>query len=443
MSALFLGRALAELLPSARLARLLLYSHASLAALLLAVGLSSRFAVLLLACVGVGFFKDWSASSRISLTHAKENPGSKSADARRSLLGSSFAMIIVGFLYRENARLPALYPCALCGLCFLAVALRSSRAQPAQRKTKFSALSHHSSEPPPASDKLAGKPVLLSDVPEAAVPQRYVAMWGSLAAAHARFVATLNWRRANGMDDLLSHPQPFFAEVLQFYPHAIHGRSLDGCAVLYEVLGKVRTAELSKRGASATDILWHMLLRNEFVFQRVLGPEGCIMTVVDVKDVRVADISVDVISFLKQSTEVMDLHYPNRVRRLVICNAPYWFSSVWGMVASILPESVRRKISIIADVRGLDAFIAPEERPAQYGGTGVDLGCSPEHLQFLALPQGWGSEAPVRSDRSDRSEARSEARSEDAREEGGRAGWLEPLMGRRGAQSQAYLGEKN
>jgi hypothetical protein len=48
-----------------------------------------------------------------------------------------------------------------------------------------------------------------------------------------------------------------------------------------------------------------MILRNEFVFQRCMDDsEGRIMTVIDVQGVKVADITVDVLSFLKQSTEV-------------------------------------------------------------------------------------------------------------------------------------------
>jgi hypothetical protein len=40
-----------------------------------------------------------------------------------------------------------------------------------------------------------------------------------------------------------------------------------------------------------------------------------VMTVLDVKDIRFMDITSDVISFIKQSADIMDNYYPGRVRR--------------------------------------------------------------------------------------------------------------------------------
>lgn len=70
----------------------------------------------------------------------------------------------------------------------------------------------------------------------------------------------------------------------------------------------------------------------------------------------------------------------------MICNVPYWFSSIWGVVARlvlcivlvvcircdadescdlciyrVLPPSIRSKICIMSGVDGLAEFIAPEE----------------------------------------------------------------------------------
>ena len=43
-------------------------------------------------------------------------------------------------------------------------------------------------------------------------------------------------------------------------------------------------------------------------------PMGKMMTVLDVKGVSVSDITTDVISFIKQSTEIMDNYYPGTAR---------------------------------------------------------------------------------------------------------------------------------
>jgi hypothetical protein len=89
-------------------------------------------------------------------------------------------------------------------------------------------------------------------------------------------------------------------------------------------------------------------------------------------------------SFIKDSAVIMDAHYPGRVSRLVIANAPFWFYSVWSkVIARVLPESVTKKISIISGVDGLAEFIEPDQRPGDYGGTGKPLGQSEEHLKFV------------------------------------------------------------
>jgi hypothetical protein len=168
------------------------------------------------------------------------------------------------------------------------------------------------------------------------------------------------------------------------------------------------------------------------------------MTVVDVSGVSVTDISTDVISFIKQSSEIMDNHYPGRVARLVICNAPSFFYSVWAVIARVLPDSVRKKISIINGTNGLDKFIDPANRPVEYGGTGVPLGQAPEHKAFVQIARNWelgrledglgktgrgrGREdihgrrrRSLRSHRRERSYEESEGEEEEGGEDGGRA----------------------
>jgi hypothetical protein len=240
---------------------------------------------------------------------------------------------------------------------------------------------------------------------------------GNVARATKMYGRTLQWRKENDLDTILSIRQDHFHEIIKYYPHAIHGRSRDGCVVLYEILGRAQPKELEKvNGLTFDQLVWHFVLRNEYVFQKICTREECLrwdvcrddeerdlaenippelegkgklMTVLDVKGIRIADITVDVISFIKKSSEIIDSHFPFRVQRLVICNAPSWFSSVWTMVARVLPDSVRKKISIIHGVDGLNAVIDPSQRPEEYGGTDVPLGQSPEMLGFVALEKGW------------------------------------------------------
>lgn len=46
---------------------------------------------------------------------------------------------------------------------------------------------------------------------------------------------TLKWRIENNINNIITTPQPYFYELLQYYPHYIHGRSKEKAVVCYEV----------------------------------------------------------------------------------------------------------------------------------------------------------------------------------------------------------------
>jgi hypothetical protein len=222
------------------------------------------------------------------------------------------------------------------------------------------------------------------------------------------------------VDNLLQRPQKNVDHILKCYPHGLHGRSKDGCLVVYELIGQGNSRELVAGGVTPDDLLWHFNFRNEFIFKHLrtynnkgvlsavppIGPEGSqdegvpverLLTVIDVKGIKISDISSDVLSFMQKSSEVIDAYYPpGMVSRLVICNAPIWFSSAWGMIAKVLPESVNNKVITVARLSDLDKFIDPSQRPVSYGGTDPNpMGQSPDHLSFLRAIKSAGSETPV------------------------------------------------
>jgi len=237
---------------------------------------------------------------------------------------------------------------------------------------------------------------------------------GNQEKARTMFHKMLLWRRQNSLDEitklcmvteLLKPPKvpqslETFNSILKYYPHAIHGYALDGCSVVYEILGRANPSQLRKEGVSIDQLAWHFVLRNELVFQlqrqRRQGNSGwdgvCrMMTVLDVQGISMGSVTSDVISFIGRSGEIMDNYYPEQVTRLVICNSPRWFSTVWAAtIARVLPDSVRKKIDIVQDTAmGLDKYIDRSQRPKAYGGHDVDLGEAAGHRAFLNLAQDW------------------------------------------------------
>lgn len=80
------------------------------------------------------------------------------------------------------------------------------------------------------------------------------------------------------------------------------------------------------------------------------------MTVIDVGGIGITSLTTDVIGFIQKSGEMIDNYYPEQVSRLVICNAPMWFSSIWGVIAKVLPEAVKKKVDILYDMKGLSQY---------------------------------------------------------------------------------------
>lgn len=241
-----------------------------------------------------------------------------------------------------------------------------------------------------------------------ALPPAFLAMCkGDEAKARVAYARTLLWRQQNRVDEVLSLPQPTFYQIIESFPHAIHGRSREGCVVVYEKLGQSKPLALRDQAISPENLVEHFIMRNEFVQQRLAAPsdgesesEGAsgsgsskgpvrLMSVLDVAGISVGDITTDVLAFLRISGQVVDSHYPGMVARLVICNAPSWFWTVWSMIARVLPESTRDSIVIIGDAQGLDQYVDPSQRPAEYGGTDVPLGQAPEFLEFCEIAREW------------------------------------------------------
>ncbi len=242
---------------------------------------------------------------------------------------------------------------------------------------------------------------------EGALPDTFLAMCkGNEKKARKAYARTLLWREENRIDEILSLPQPTFYQILELFPHAIHGKTRDGCVVVYEKLGMAKPIQLRDQGITPENLTEHFVLRNEFVLQRcgatnsTVGegenlPRTRIVSVLDVKGIAVADITTDVLAFLRISGQVVDHHYPGYVAKLIICNAPSWFWTVWGMIARVLPESTRESIQIIGDCSALDQYIDAAMRPEEYGGTDVPLGQRVEFTSFVELGQGWENEGYV------------------------------------------------
>lgn len=330
------------------------------------------------------------------------------------------------------------------------------------------------------------------------VPLNFLsACYGDLAKARKMYGRMLAWRKKYNVDEIFAIPQPCFDNVVRYYPHAIHGHSLDGCTVVYELLGKGNAGALKATGISMDELVWHFNLRNEHIFKRLATDEGVqeavskavpgaiqptpfpykrgpiptegvmkttvprLMAVIDVQGISMSSITTDVLAFIQKNGETIDLYYPEQVARLVVCKAPRWFSAIWSVIARVLPEAVQKKVDILYDAKGLDKYIHPSQRPAEYDGTDVPLGSWYGHRSFLQLSEDWkkqeedylalhqkdasavGGKENKASTMAGNGTKKADKSVGESSEKRGIFGWIRSKLSGGDAQREAFLGEKN
>ena len=395
-----------------------------------------------------------------------------------------FVPLLVGFTYSTaiTARNPPFLLCSTFGiLCFLC-ALRFLWLETSCFSACYSNIDEFAKRETDNSCgdekgySTAGNFNSLDGVTEDSVhpPENFMKVCGDdEAAAKKMFFNTLKWRAKERMDEIVEIPQnpDTFANILKYYPHGFQGRTLEGAAVVYELLGKASASQLSSHGITPQNLLRHFLLRNEFIHTkcsknyrdgaldesqgRIVSdddePVTQLMSILDVNGVGFYSVNTDVISYIKISSEIMDAHYPNVVVRLAVINSPSWFYTIWSGIARVLPESVKKKVVFINNMKDLDEYIDPSMRPPEYGGTGCKLGESADNKEFLNLPKHWAEieAASIESQLPPQDvvvEKREEV--EDTYEKKSMGDWLQGFIRRDNNHGsvnkiEAYMGERN
>jgi len=225
----------------------------------------------------------------------------------------------------------------------------------------------------------------------AAVWDRFVrATGGDEAKARQRYRETEAWRKANGIDSLLSEPHPHFATIKQHYPHYYHGRGHRGEPVYYEIPARIDLKALRKNGVDLSSLLRHYALVTEFCWAVVErsqhGPQSQSIYVLDLAGIKLRDFAGDVVKFVKQAVRFTSQHYPERSGGVLLINVPRSFDIIWKVVRPLVDPSTLDKIQI---VRGKDKILAAlrdripmKQIPPEYGGHGLPLGHSEEE-QYL------------------------------------------------------------
>ncbi|OWZ14787.1 SEC14 cytosolic factor [Phytophthora megakarya] len=211
---------------------------------------------------------------------------------------------------------------------------------------------------------------------------------GDAEKGHARFLATLEWRKENDIDNILVTPHPNFETIKQYYPQYFHGRTREGQPVYYERPGKIQLPALKREGLSIDDLLRHYMYITEYLW-RVVEPNdsGRSITVLDVTGIGMYDLGGEVLDFIKRASAFTGAHYPERSAHIFIINIPGWFNMIWRMVKPLIDPVTREKVHMLkgsAILKELETLIDPENIPSDFGGEGVALGDSEEEHALAA-----------------------------------------------------------
>ncbi|EHK43881.1 uncharacterized protein TrAtP1_008319 [Trichoderma atroviride] len=226
--------------------------------------------------------------------------------------------------------------------------------------------------------------------------------------AKQMFLDTEKWRAETKLDEILpTWDYPEKPEISKYYKQFYHKIDNDGRPVYIETLGGIDLTAMYK--ISTAD---RMLTNLAVEYERVADPrlpacsrkaghllETC-CTIMDLKGVTLTKVP-QVYSYVKQASVISQNYYPERLGKLFLINAPWGFSTVWGVVKGWLDPVTVKKINILGSSyqSELKKHIPAENIPKEFGGTcECEGGCEnsdagPWHDPQWAKPAKWEQKA--------------------------------------------------
>lgn len=215
------------------------------------------------------------------------------------------------------------------------------------------------------------------------VPMRFLgAVRGDHTQALKRWSETVAFREAgNHPEQVLRRPQPHFAKIKARHKHFVHKRDKLGHIVAFEVVEAPNRAfrELAGEGVTVEDVAAHMHFVSAFTYVRILDdvdyvgvrpkdPEGYFLKIIDLKHIGLSDCGGDTARYFRLVASI-NRHYPERVWRTIIVNAPSVFGVIWTIVSPLLEPNVREKITVLRSSYKdtLRDLIDPDDLPVEYG----------------------------------------------------------------------------
>ena len=181
------------------------------------------------------------------------------------------------------------------------------------------------------------------------------------------------FRAENKMDQILWEPFPEELEKL----YRFMGVDLTGQPVGYNRPNPAFVSEMMQKYPR------ELIIRNQLKIIE-MGRRICLGLGVDritcITDMGLLGVSIvtnlKAMGLIKEMSTVVQTHFPENMRTMLVCNGGWTFSGVWAVIKPFLDERVQKKIQNIGSGAGMAAEIAKwidlTQVPASYGGSGPE-----------------------------------------------------------------------
>jgi hypothetical protein len=189
----------------------------------------------------------------------------------------------------------------------------------------------------------------------------------------------------------------------RYFDSWAQGVDREGRPVCYKKYGTLEVSSLIAGGATVASLVRYHVAEQERLSLALKasrasgGARACAATfVIDAKHWHVGLATSDAMKFLRSIADVDQAHYPERLGKLVVVNAPMMLSGVYSVISGWIAPATRAKIRVLswesAWRPALLDLIAPDQLCDAYGGTAPRPPSSharaPLPVALVAVPAG-------------------------------------------------------
>ncbi|CDR40672.1 CYFA0S05e03114g1_1 [Cyberlindnera fabianii] len=198
-----------------------------------------------------------------------------------------------------------------------------------------------------------------------------------VALAITMFEEHEKWRKEFGTDTIL---QDFHYDekplVAKYYPQYYHKTDKEGRPLYIEELGKVNLTEMYKittQERMLKNLVWEYESFVKFRLPACSRQQGYLVetscTIMDLKGISIS-AAAQVLSYVREASYIGQNHYPERMGKFYLINAPFGFSTAFRLFKPFLDPVTVSKIFILGSSyqKELLKQIPAENLPVKFGG---------------------------------------------------------------------------